>query len=112
METRTITEAKVYSLVMNGIFQKAEDCFIVKISFEKQSLIDFYRAERCEPYKREYNGIFYTLHFKEGGPLQFCNPIHWFECGLYDQINTFGEGIHEEWIELNQAQELVSRIGL
>ena len=108
METRTITEAKVYYLVMNGIFQRAEEYSIIKASFEKQTLIDFYRAERCEPYKREYNGIFYTLFFKEGGPLQFYNPVHMIDYGQCDQLDIYGQGIHEEWIEINRAQELVN----
>lgn len=108
METRTINEAKVYYLVMNGIFQRAEEYSIVKASFERQSLIDFYRAERCEPYKIEYNGIFYTLFFKEGGPLQFYNPVHMIDHDQCDQLDIYGQGIHEEWVEINRAQELVN----
>ena len=98
METRTITQAKIYFLTMNPITDRAESVRVAMMSTDRQSLIDRYKNEEVEPYSE--NGYYKT--FRKDGPLEWFNSLPNLE-----QISSFnGEGLHEEWVYVENISSL------
>lgn len=97
MEIRTITQGKIYYLVMNPVTDRAESGKITVMSDTKQRLIDFYNEQHVPVYD---DGNFRKV-FKQGGPLEWYNPV-W----SFDGLDTFGHGIHVDWIDLENLPNL------
>ena len=101
METRTITEEKIYKLILNPMRGNTETWNIVAIAYEKQKLIDWYNSLLAiEVYKEngspsfECHGDSHIWHktFREGSELEWYNP-----CPNFEQ-DYYWHGIGEEWI--------------
>lgn len=64
---------------------------------DKQQLIDWMNSNRApEPYRE----VGYTKTFHKGSYLEWYNPVEFLKDGC-GEVNDYGHGIFEEWI--NQA---------
>lgn len=109
METRQVTEIKVYKLVLNPMRSNMEAGEIVALSYDKQTLIDWYESQLApEPYNDEGSGSF-AVHgdthqwhksFKKDGPLEWYNPTD-----LHNQDDYYGHGVSHEWVDINFAEQ-------
>lgn len=106
METRQITQVKLYVLRLNSIFANAEQGNIVLVSPELSHLQDHYFKNRCAPYHKmdEAFGINYIRNFAESSHLVDYNPsdyeVH--QCC----IDEFSHGILEEWVNIEDLEEI------
>lgn len=92
MEARTITQVRIYVLVLNT-FGRAEEGRIAAISGNYQDLVDLYNSQLLPECYRDENGFYHT--FNENGPLARLNPCS--NLNL-NEVDMFGHGIHDEWI--------------
>lgn len=83
METRIITQVKIYKLLLNPMPANFEKINMVAIAYDKQHLIDWYESLKVEPYEDEN----WHKVFKRGSKLEWYNPIEYSDYG----------GIQEEW---------------
>lgn len=97
METRTVMEGKIFYLVMNPVTDRAETGRITVMSDSKERLIKYYEDQFVPVYD---DGNFRKV-FKQGGPLEWYNPL-W----TLDGLDTFGHGLKEEWVQLNNLDTL------
>ena len=97
METRTVTEGKIFYLVMNPVTDRAETGRITVMSDSKERLIQYYKDQSVPTYD---DGNFRKV-FRQGGPLEWYNPIWTFE-----GVDTFGHGLKEEWVQLSSLDTL------
>jgi hypothetical protein len=103
METRQVTETKIYKLVLNPMRDNTEQGSLVAISFDKQKLIEWHNRQLAtEPYTDngspsfECHGDSHNWHksFIKGGELEWFNP-----CDNFNEPNHWGHGISEEWVQ-------------
>lgn len=106
METRQITQVKLYMLRLNSIFGNAEEANIVLVSPEISHLQDYYFMNRCAPYRKidETFGINYIRHFAESSHLVDYNPADYevVNCCTYDGAH----GIIVEWINMEDLEKI------
>lgn len=106
METRLITQVKLYMLRLNSIFGNAEQANIVLVSPNLYRLQDYYFKNRCEPYHKidETFGINYIRHFAESSHLVDYNPAD------YEVINCCTDdgahGIIVEWVNMEDLEKI------
>lgn len=99
METRTLTEYKIYVLALNRMTSNTEHWEAVAISYERQKLIDWVNS-LVEPKVEEgppsfpIHGDTHVWHktYKIGSPLEWFNPTD------FNSVNHYGQGIREQWI--------------
>lgn len=103
METRDITEVKVWKLILNPMRGNTENGTLVAIAYEKQKLIDWHNSLLAtELYKEEGSPSFdshefsHTWHkaFIKGSELEWFNP-----CDNFDSPNHYGHGLNFEWLQ-------------
>jgi hypothetical protein len=96
METRSITQYKVYVLYLNPMSAHTEA--------KEAKLIAYYNSEKApEPYSEEgaptfeCHGDSHTWNkiFKKGSPLEWYNPVWNNDFSL----DRHGHGIYEAWID-------------
>ena len=76
-----------YALLLNNMLQpNIENINIVKISENKEELVDWYKSFLTEPYQDGKWG----KTFKRGSPLEWFNPVY-----NLDKLNDFWGGIWE-----------------
>jgi hypothetical protein len=97
METRTITQVKIYYLIMNPVTDRAESGVINVMSLEKDRLVSFYNNEFVEPYKDDR---FHKV-FRQGGLLEWYNRL-----SSLEGLDHFGHGLKEEWIDLDDLENI------
>lgn len=106
METRLITQVKLYFLRLNSIFGNAEQANIVLVSPELYKLQNYYFKNRCESYSKvdETLGINYIRHFAESSLLVDYNPADYevHNCCTYDGAH----GIIEEWVNMEDLERI------
>lgn len=99
MECRTVTEVRLYVLVLNT-FGAAETGDMVAISDDYDKLVNWYNDQFAEePYR---DGEWFKT-FKPGSTIEWYNP-----CSTLELNNNypFGHGIHDEWV----TEDLFERI--
>ena len=101
MEIRTITEVRIYILVLNEMHNRAEYGRPVAMSTEYNNLVNYYNANLLEERFRDEDG--YLHSFKEG-PLFNFNPCMSLEL---NNLDIFGFGIQDKWIN----QDILEDIG-
>ena len=102
METRQITQVRLYVLILNT-FGAAESGNIVAVSDDYQRLVTWYQSQFAdEPYRED--GWYKT--FKKGSPLEYHNP-----CGSVELngTNIWNHGIHDEWVLLDDLDIIRNR---
>ena len=112
METRIVTQVKLYKLVMNGIRQKFEDTHIVAVSTDHHKLVDWYKSFKCDQHEEK---IFedehpYRINFLKDSPLYWYNPVMDIDTandgGPYYSGQT---GIFTEWVMEDRLPEIKGR---
>jgi hypothetical protein len=83
METRTITQVKIYKLQLNPMMANFEKVNIVAIAYDLQKLMDWYLDLKVLPYQEDR----WHKVFKKGSKLEWYNSME-------DNSNC---GIEEEW---------------
>jgi hypothetical protein len=100
METRLVEQVKVYFLIMNPVTDKAESGRITMMSTSRQDLITAYENEQVAIYD---DGNF-RKGFKQGGPLEWYNPVWTFE-----GVDPFGHGLSEDWVDMQNLPNIKSK---
>lgn len=113
METRTITEVKLYVLRLNPVRGRFEDADIVAISGECDNLKRWYEEQFADSVYSEilpdsFDGQSrnFRLAFKEDSLLKYYNPAPSLEPGCVDYC---GHGVNEEWVNIECLDELRNR---
>lgn len=106
METRLITQVKLYMLRLNSIFGNAEQANIVLVSPELSHLQNYYFKNRCEPYNKinEAFGMGYIRYFAESSHLVDYNPADY----EVNQGCTYdgAHGIIVEWVNMEDLEKI------
>ena len=92
METRQVTEYRVYVLMLNT-FGRAEDIAIVAVSTDYNHLVDWYNNQFAESQWRDSNGFVHT--FKASSPICNYNPCN---STVLNNLGIFGDGIRGAWV--------------
>lgn len=100
METRLVQQAKIYYLIMNPVTDRVESGRIVMMSTRKENLISSYENERVAI----YNDGNFSKVFRQGGPLEWYNPVWTFE-----GVDPFGHGLSEDWVDVENLTALKSK---
>ena len=101
METRTITQVKLYKLVLNNVHDCAEGRALVAISYTEEALKNWY-ADQLAPEGYRDNQGYYQV-FKKDSALYNFNPTD------LSNISVFGHGIFEEWVNEDDMLNILSR---
>lgn len=100
METRQITQVKIYKLVLNPMRGNIENASMVAIAYDKSRLVNWYEEQMAtEAFSEVGSGSFechgdshqWNKTFKKGSYLEWYNPT-----GL-GELNHYGHGIQEGW---------------
>lgn len=99
MEVRTITQCRIYVLVLNT-FGRCEDGAIAAISDDYNKLVNFYNSQLLKEGFRDEGGWYHS--FCEGALYSFnpCNSLTLNDCEWY------GHGIHDDWIPITELENL------
>lgn len=101
METRTIQQILIYKLIMNPMTGRTEDSEIVAWSTERDSLINWY-SNQLE--SKQYLDSNWRKTFKKESTLEWYNLLYNLE-----EINSYGQGIQEEWVNEEHITSIESR---
>lgn len=102
METRIITEVKVYVLCLNNMQNNAESSTPIVGSFERDKVVSYYNNEKVPTYQDDGINQFsqgatkWHRVFRKDGPLMWFNAVYGDISGPPDE--HFGHGIQEHWI--------------
>lgn len=105
METRTITEYKVYLLFLNPMRERFESMDLVAFAESREALLNFMQSQKtAEPWydeSQETPNVYGSYNrwykvFKQGGPLEWYNDI--------DRDNQ----LQERWVNEETLQHLSS----
>ena len=91
METRTITQVRIYTLALNPMAGRAEERRIVALSGDYDRLVAWYRDQMVPEWR---DGQWYK-YFRQGSPLEWFNPAFSLELS---QNAPYGHGISDEWM--------------
>ena len=102
MEARTITQVKVYKLILNHMGGYAENGEIVAVSDDYDKLVAWYHDQFAGACWRD--GRFLKT-FKEGSPLEWFNPA---DDLTLNSLGLFGHGISYEWVNEDVYYDIMS----
>lgn len=92
METRTITQVRIYMLALNPMTGRGEERRIVALSTDYNKLVAWYNDQLApEPWR---DGQWYK-EFRAGSPLEWFNPAFSLEL---NRTAPYGHGISDEWL--------------
>ena len=94
METRTITQVRIYKLILNPMAGRCEDGEIVAISGDYNRLVRWCEEQKAPTPYRDDDGWYRT--FADGTPLHWYNPADTLELNCPDH---WGHGITDEWVK-------------
>lgn len=92
METRQVTQVKIYYLFMNGVNDRAEDGSIAAVSTSKDRLIAAYR-ENLLPQEERFRDEFHKYRSFKNGPFYSYNTLFSLE-----EQSPWGHGLRSEWV--------------
>lgn len=94
METRTLTQVKIYLLFLNPITANSERNNLVAISYDKDILIKWYEGQ-----KEEWRDGQYLKSFKKGSFLENYNAVE----------GTYGNGhFSKSWTTESDINDLIT----
>jgi hypothetical protein len=104
VQTRMVEQVLIHKLVMNPMRGNTENSVLVAWSDDKEKIVDFYNHEKVERYTNDGSPSFpvhgdshnWQKEFRLGGCLEWYNPID-----SFDQLNHYGQGIQQEWVDLD-----------
>ena len=97
-ETRTVTQVKIWKLIMNPVWDRLESRQIVVWSDDKEKLVNYYNQSKVEPYQEESGrggGHKWYLNFS---PTSFMHKFNPLDTPSLDP-NDWGHGIFWEWVD-------------
>ena len=97
METRQVTQGHIFFIVLNNIYSRAEDRYIVAVSDDRDKLIDFYKSNLLQEGFRDENGMYRS--FKEGIFYDFNPP-------LFEELH---DCIKDDWILIDDIEKIKSQ---
>ena len=104
METRGITQVRLYVLCMNHTADCAESNRIVAVSDDYYKLVDYYNSQYTGVMiKNEYG---HHVFFREDSPLRFYNKLQTLNL---NELDMFGHGIKDEWVDLSELDSIKTR---
>ena len=107
METREVTEVRIFVLVLNAIYDRCEDGAIVAFSDDYNRLVNWFIDQLAdEPYRLEEENNRYLRRFKNDSPLRNYNPPYSL---ALNETDHFNHGIHDEWIGLDNLDRTKNR---
>lgn len=101
MESRQITQVRVWRLIMNPMSGRTENGVIAAIGLDKETLANWYKDQLAdEPYDEilisEDSRFPATKNwhktFKRETPLEWFNPLD-----SLDRVNHYGHGLTDSW---------------
>jgi len=98
IETRTVTQVKIWTLIMNPVYGRLEDRQMVAWSDDKEKLVDYYNQSKVESYQEESgrgDGHKYYLNFSPTSLMHKFNPLDTPDL----HPNDWGHGIFWEWVD-------------
>lgn len=100
-EMRTVTQVRMYLLILNPMTDRAEAKRIVAVSDDYVRLVNWYTAQFA--YGTWKDDTWWKT-FKQGSPIEWYNP-----CGSLElnDIYPFGHGIKDEWIKEDRYHEIL-----
>lgn len=85
METRTITQIKIYKLLLNHMAQEPVSVNLIAIAYNKEQLMNWYNSLKVEPYTHGN----WNKNFKIGSKLEMYNPMEFSDnCGIQNEWTT------------------------
>lgn len=96
MEARTITQVRIYKLILNHMGDRCEGATIVAISGDYNRLVSWYQEQKLPQPYRDEEGWYRT--FADGSPLHWYNPSDTLELNCPDH---WGHGITDEWVNVD-----------
>ena len=107
METREVIEVRIFVLVLNSIYDCYEGGQIVAFSDDYNRLVNWYMNQLTnEPYRLEEENNRYLRRFKNDSPLRNYNPPNSL---ALNETDRFNHGIHDEWIYIDNFENVKSR---
>lgn len=104
MEARTVTEVRVYKLVLNNMqAPKIEMGEIVAISGDYDKLVNWYNSQLAPQMWRDGR---WGKTFAQGTPLEWYNPARSLEL---NDTYPFGHGISDEWVRESSLDGIMNR---
>ena len=101
MEIRTITQVRIYKLVLNHMGDRCEGASIVAISGDYDNLVGWYEAQKLPTPFRDEEGWYRT--FAEGSPLHWYNPA---DPLVLNCTDCWNHGISDEWVNEDVWDEI------
>ena len=106
METRIVEQVKIFKLILNDMRSSNIEIGTLTphISHTRQGLIDYLVGEEAESVWTDDSsqGRMWGKSFKKGSDLEWYNKPAGF-----DELNSYGQGIDEEWIDKTLLYELI-----
>lgn len=100
METREIVQVRVYLLILNSIYDRAESGDICAISTDYDALVLWYYEQLAdEPYR---DGRYYKV-FRPDSYLVAYNRVDSLEL---NDLNPWGQGICDKWISYDEYENI------
>lgn len=94
--TESIQKIRVFTLVMNPIFGRAEDMHAVAVAATLDDLVSWYR-EQIVPIWIDDRGHIYRKSFRKGSPLENYNAVSTLDPNYH---GPFGDGVYQENISI------------
>jgi hypothetical protein len=115
METRQITQHKIYVLCLNPMTGHTEDSHALAASYDKDKLIAFYKSEKMPEVYSEVGEPTFECHgashewsksFAKGSVLEWYNPL------FNDDFtpDSYGQGIKEYWVNEDNIERTIGSI--
>lgn len=110
--TRYLVNAEAtygFAIVLNPMTGNTENAQQFGTFETLEQAIEFYNSQIVEPYADQGPDVFnggtkeYRKVFKQGGPLEWMNPLTDAE---FQQPNQFGHGFHEVVVRFDNIQRL------
>lgn len=99
METRTITEVRIYVLGLNPMRGGAEERRVVALSTDYDRLVAWYHNQMVP----EWRDGLWRKYFRAGTPLEWYNPAPRLEL---NQHAPYGHGIGDVWMAMSNWSAL------
>jgi hypothetical protein len=103
METRQVTQVRLFKLLLNHMTDRAESISLAAVAYSKDSLLEWEKEQRAAEGYRDEHG--YHKVYKQGSTLEWFNP-----CRNPDfEFVKFGGGVSDQWVDEDAVPDLKNR---
>lgn len=104
METRQITQVKIYFLILNMMRDRMEGRSMVATAYSKEALCNWYQSLLVpEGYSDTESDSDYVKTYHKS--FQKGSALEWYNTTNLDVINDWGHGVFEEWVNQEDFSE-------